>query len=130
MRLNVEIVSALLLGLAALEILAIPVAWAYGEPMTPFVWSALPAAVSGAVLLLWTHGADRQMRPRDGLFVVCTAWVLVSLFGALPYITVHHLGIVDAIFESTSGRIGISKAHSTPWAMSGTGKRGDTGAPL
>ena len=27
-------------------------------------------------------------------------------------------------------RIGISKAHSTPWAMSGTGKRGDTGAPL
>ena len=28
------------------------------------------------------------------------------------------------------GRIGISKAHSTPWAMSGTGKRGGKGAPL
>jgi trk system potassium uptake protein TrkH len=103
MRLNVEIVSALLLGLAALEVLAIPVAWAYGEPMAPFVWSALPGAVLGAVLLLLTRGADRHMRPRDGLFVVCTAWVLVSLFGALPYITGHHLGIVDAIFESTSG---------------------------
>jgi len=24
-------------------------------------------------------------------------------------------------------RIGISKTHSAPWAMSGTGERGDTG---
>ena len=51
---------------------------------------------------------------RDG--VVCAR-------GLLDAKTIDHL-------REALERIGISKAHSTPWAMSGTGKRGDTGAPL
>lgn len=102
-RLNVEILSALLLGLALFELLPVPVAWAYGEPLSPFLWSALVTALLGGGFLAATYGADRQLRARDALLIVSAAWVLVSLFGALPYILGGHLRVIDALFESTSG---------------------------
>lgn len=103
LRLDIEILAALLLGLGVLECLPVPIAWAYGEPMAPLLWSAGPALAVGGILLFLSRGADRQMRARDGLFVVAAGWFLVSAFGALPYFVGNHLDAIDSIFESTSG---------------------------
>jgi len=53
--------------------------------------------------VLGVRPADLQMQIRDGFLVVTLAWVLASLFGALPFGIAGTLGPVDALFESVAG---------------------------
>lgn len=46
---------------------------------------------------------DLVLSPKDGLFIVSSAWLIVSLFGALPFYLSHYLSYVDAFFEIVSG---------------------------
>ena len=78
------------------------------------------------------------------LVVAVRAQPLLALFGvpgADRFLVDEVVGSQDGFFTAPEprskgsrrfglGRIEISKAHFTPWAMSGTGQRGDTEAPL
>ncbi|MBA1147339.1 potassium transporter [Ectothiorhodospiraceae bacterium WFHF3C12] len=59
----------------------------------------------GLVLWLPVHNTKRELRTRDGFFIVSMFWVVLSLAGALPLALSEdpHLPIVDAVFESVSG---------------------------
>lgn len=58
-------------------------------------------------LLLWypVHDQQRELRTRDGFLVTVLFWVVLALFGALPFIfsDATELGLTDAFFESLSG---------------------------
>ncbi len=103
LRLDVEILGWLLVGIGALQLPPLAVAVALGESPLPFAQSAVTAFVLGLSVALSSRSADRRMRTRDGFLVVSGAWILACLFGTLPYLLTGSLGFVDAVFESASG---------------------------
>jgi trk/ktr system potassium uptake protein len=108
--LGVDIVGALNLigsllkplGLAFLFPTAL--ALGYGEPVWPFIVSGVITSLFGAGLEWVTTGKER-VGAREGYLVVALIWVLVPVFGSLPYLLdVPQLSNpVDALFESMSG---------------------------
>ena len=47
---------------------------------------------------------DRTMRAREGFFIVGISWILLSVFGALPFVFSREIPrFVDAFFETVSG---------------------------
>lgn len=58
-------------------------------------------------LLLWffAHGNQQDLRTRDGFVVTALFWVVLGLFGSLPFILSDSpdLSLSDAVFESMSG---------------------------
>ena len=97
------VVGRILLTEAALLMLPMAVALVYGESAAPFLLPALLLSVIGLVL------GRRQPRrsnlyARDGFAVVALAWVLMSAFGALPFVLSGDIpNFVDAFFETVSG---------------------------
>ncbi|WP_297998969.1 TrkH family potassium uptake protein [uncultured Oscillibacter sp.] len=87
---------------AALLLLPALVALLYGEPALPFL---------GPILLLLIAGLPFRKKPkqtslyaRDGFAVVALAWVLMSAFGALPFVISGYIPhCIDAFFETVSG---------------------------
>ena len=87
---------------AALLLLPVLTALLYGEPVLPFL---------GPVLLLLIAGLPFRKKPkqtalyaRDGFAVVALAWLLMSAFGALPFLISGYIpSYIDAFFETVSG---------------------------
>lgn len=97
------VIGRILLTEAALLLLPMATALGYGEPAGPFF---IPALLLLAVGLLF--GVRRPKRTalyaRDGFAVVALAWVLLSVFGAMPFVISGDIpGFVDAFFETVSG---------------------------
>ena len=81
------------------------VAVIYGEwsCLFAFVVTAVGLAVLGLVLGLRSP-ANTAIYAREGLVIVALAWVLMSVFGALPFIISGDIPFfVDAFFETVSG---------------------------
>jgi trk system potassium uptake protein len=80
------------------------IALGYGEPVWPFLAAGAITLVSGAALQLLTSGRER-IGAREGYLVVALIWVLIAVFGALPYLLAEPQlsRPVDALFESMSG---------------------------
>jgi len=96
-------IGRILLVEAVLMLLPGLVALLYGEPLRPFLLTAFLLAAVGALL-----GARRPARTtifaRDGFAVVALAWLLMSAFGALPFVFSGDIPrFVDAFFETVSG---------------------------
>jgi trk system potassium uptake protein TrkH len=63
------------------------------------------AATAGAALLLVITGRRRilHLRLRDMFLLTSTSWVMICVFGALPFILSHTVdSFTDAVFESVS----------------------------
>ncbi len=103
LRLDFQILSGLVVLLGIFQIVPIAAALIFGEPLTPYVLSGLIALMIGLPVYWNCRSSDRRIRPRDGFLVVALAWILASLFGAIPYLAQGALGPVDAIFESVAG---------------------------
>ena len=91
-------VEALLLLLPAF------VGFLYGEESA--VWFVVTAAVLAVFFLvaLGTKPEDTKLYGKDGLFIVSSAWILWSLFGAMPFFLSGSIpNYVDAFFETVSG---------------------------
>ena len=60
---------------------------------------------SGLVLWLATRNARSDLRIRDGFLVTALFWIVLGLFGAVPFIVSEaiELSLAEAIFESISG---------------------------
>ena len=59
----------------------------------------------GTLLWLPVRRSRRELRTRDGFFVVAMFWVVLGAAGALPLLLQQAVGfsVVDALFESVSG---------------------------
>ncbi|MDR3344974.1 MAG: TrkH family potassium uptake protein [Oscillospiraceae bacterium] len=86
-------------------LLAALVEWHYPPKGVPY-WFLLPAIIAMALgILLSRIKADEQnLYARDGIAVVVFGWLLVTLFGALPFLLSGAVdSFTDAFFESVSG---------------------------
>jgi trk system potassium uptake protein TrkH len=80
------------------------VAWIYDENMVHvFMVGFLTTLITGVLLWLLVRGSGDELKLRDGFMVVVLFWVVLGIFGALPFVLAKDLDIVDAVFESMSG---------------------------
>lgn len=73
--------------------------------VVPFV--AAFGVLLGIGTLLWlpVRNTRRDLKTRDGFFIVAMFWIVLGLAGALPFAVSEepHMSITDAVFESVSG---------------------------
>ena len=68
-------------------------------------FSALITLLTGFILLIATRKhKDDKTSSRDGVYVVCISWLVLSLFGAMPYLLSKSVpNFTDGLFEALSG---------------------------
>lgn len=81
------------------------VAWYYNEDVLPFVYTIIITLSLGfGTWFSYRKSRVEGIGKREGYLVVGLSWVLISLFGALPYV---FSGVIpsytDAFFETISG---------------------------
>jgi trk system potassium uptake protein TrkH len=81
------------------------VAFIYGgDDLQALLVSAAIAIVPGGAVYLATRSREhRTIGVREGFFVVGVGWLVIMVFGAVPYMVYGMFGPVDALFESMSG---------------------------
>ena len=92
------------LGLIMLAPVAVALLAMEFTAIHPFVVAAAVSAGLGT-LLRWRGGFSSDfdsLRRGEGMFIVCLAWVVTGLVGAIPYLF-FGLHPLDAYFESISG---------------------------
>ncbi len=55
-----------------------------------------------------------ELSVKDAFVMATIAWLVISLLGAIPYVMVLHLSVVDALFESISGYTTTGMSVLTP----------------
>jgi trk system potassium uptake protein TrkH len=101
-----RILGFLLMAFSFSQLPPMVVAWWYEEALYfPFLASGAITLFSGLLLALFTFKNKDELRTRDGFFIVVLFWVVLSIFGALPFMIAEHphIHFVDAVFESASG---------------------------
>ena len=102
-RVVCNILGKVLLAEAILLLLPMGTALWYRESALPFLWTMLPLILLGGALSA-IKPKSGSLFAREGFVVVGLSWVLMSAFGALPFVwsgAIPHL--VDAYFEAVSG---------------------------
>lgn len=88
----------------AFMLLALPWSFYYGEQDWPFILLSSGITAGAGFLLLRFTNLKQELRTRDGFAIVSFAWLLFSLFGALPFLLTGAIpNITDAFFETVSG---------------------------
>ena len=97
------VIGRILVTEAALLALPAVTALTYGESLRPFLLTALLLVAVGLVMGR-KKPARTALYARDGFAVVALAWLLMSAFGALPFVLSGDIPFyVDAFFETVSG---------------------------
>ena len=97
------VIGRILVTEAALLVLPTVTALAYGESLRPFLLTALLLVAVGLIMGRKKPGRT-ALYARDGFAVVALAWLLMSAFGALPFVISGDIPFyVDAFFETVSG---------------------------
>ena len=87
-------------GLLALPLLT---ALLYGEPLMPWLATMLVLAAIGGALSL-RKPERTALYAKDGFAAVALVWLLMSAFGALPFVLSGDIpNYIDAFFETVSG---------------------------
>ena len=103
-KLIISVLGKLLVLEAALMLPSLGVSLMYQEgDALPFVYTILLILACGLPAML-QKSTSRDIRAKEGLVVVSLAWVLLSLFGALPFVFSGTIPrYVNAVFETVSG---------------------------
>ncbi len=99
-------IISLILTIGSFAILcSVPVALIYNEPLSPFIWSSLITGIPGIVARILSRGANmKKTSARDGYISVTSAWLVLSLSSALPFVISGAMpSFIDAFFEAASG---------------------------
>ena len=102
--LRIEGILLLVEGVFMLTVL--PVTYAYhGLYAFSMPLSALITLLTGTILLIVTREHKRdKTTSHDGVFIVCISWLVLSLFGAMPYLLSKSVpNFTDGFFEALSG---------------------------
>lgn len=101
-----RILGILLMVFSSTHLVPLAVSLFYDDGQhLPFVSSFLATFVAGLILWVPFYKANADLRTRDGFLITSCFWILLGLFGALPFLfnDQHPLSLSDAIFESVSG---------------------------
>ena len=99
-----NLVGSLFKYLGAAFLLPAAIAAGYREALWPFLMAGAVTAAFGYGLERATEGKER-IGAREGYLVVSLIWLLIAVFGALPYVLAEPqlANPFDALFESMSG---------------------------
>ncbi len=105
---NYRIITSILGRILALEagLLLAPLAVAalYRESVLPFVWTILLCLAGAGLLLALGRKHTGSLHPREGFVSVALSWLVISLFGALPFVFSGAIpNYISALFEIISG---------------------------
>ncbi len=97
------LLGLLLLLEGALLSLPMLVSIVYHESPLPFLYTMGIVLLVGVALVL-QKPKDHRIYAKDGFVMVAGGWILLSLFGALPFVLSGAIpSYVDALFETVSG---------------------------
>ncbi|MGY0398566.1 MAG: TrkH family potassium uptake protein [Ostreibacterium sp.] len=111
----IKISGVLLLFNALFMLLCVPVSLYYHEPTyLGLLTAGLLTATVGGLAYTLTHKANPDIGRREGYLIVTFVWILMAIFGSLPYLfsvpqlgegaqAVNHLNVTNAFFETMSG---------------------------
>lgn len=109
MKLNYRVIGnilgALLMLNAGFMYLCIPFSLYYEEgDFVPLTFSATITFLFGISLWLLTREASKELSKREGYLIVSFGWIIMSVFGSLPYLFSNAIpDFTNAFFETISG---------------------------
>lgn len=76
----------------------------YGEPYALVYAICAFLCMAVGVLCSFRHPKNKSMYAREGFVAVAFSWILMSTFGALPFVISGYIpNYIDALFETVSG---------------------------
>jgi trk system potassium uptake protein TrkH len=99
--LTLHIIGSFLKYFGLAYVVPLATALYYGEDWRIFLYSLLITSAVG-LLLEFGFRTTRIIERSDGFTIVAFTWLLIPLFGALPYLFLQW-GFLDAFFEAMSG---------------------------
>jgi len=104
-KLILSILGLLLTINGVAMLLTLPFSIYYEEDWRPIVFSSAITVFAGLpVWLFLNKSTERELKKRDGYLVVSFGWIIMSFFGALPYIISGVIpDLTNAFFETMSG---------------------------
>ena len=101
-----KILGKILILLAALMVLPLIVSLIYQEGIKHYVAYLIPIGILGLIgsLLNLKKTDNSKMLVREGIIIVGLSWLLMSLFGCIPFMLTGEIpNFFDAFFEMASG---------------------------
>ncbi|MFO7825542.1 MAG: potassium transporter TrkG [Cyclobacterium sp.] len=93
----------MLLGVLMFPSIAFSYYYRSGDQIT-LIGSALICLAVGGTFFFSFAKQDQNIRKREGYMIVAMSWIIMSVFGMMPYIFSGSIPVVsDAIFETVSG---------------------------
>ncbi len=104
-RAVIFILGTLLLFNGLFMFLCVPLALSYGEYWLPYLFSGAFTMLGGAIFRAVGHSQrTNELNKKDGFLIVASGWLVMSLFGTLPYLVSGAIpSFTDAFFETISG---------------------------
>ena len=98
-----QILGRVLITEAALLLIPLITTLCYGERVLPFLITIAICLLAGAVFLC-LKPKNNKIFAREGFISVALSWVVISLFGAVPFVICGDIpNYIDAFFETVSG---------------------------
>ena len=101
-----NILGKMLLALASMMVLPLIVSFIYQEGMKHYLAYIIPIAILVLIGFLCNikKAENSKMLAREGIVIVGLSWLLISLFGCIPFMLTGEIpNFFDAFFESASG---------------------------
>jgi len=100
-----KVMGVLLVILAGFMLTSLIAAFYYHEPILPIIFSAtITASFGGVLLFVGNRHNNKNIGKREGYMIVTLTWVIISVFGALPFIISGAIpSFTNAFFETMSG---------------------------
>ena len=106
-KLIFRILGSILLveALAMIPSLIISLLYRDGDAQAMAISICLPLLIGGPMFLACRKSSEQSnLRAREGFLIVALSWILLSVFGALPYVFSGLIpNFVSALFEAVSG---------------------------
>ncbi|MGM0611892.1 MAG: TrkH family potassium uptake protein [Bacteroidota bacterium] len=109
-KLNTRVIRRVLGSLVMIEgafmLTALGFSWYYeGEDFNALLYSALLTILAGFIIRLFSKSKEQAgIGKREGYIIVSFTWIIISLFGALPFVLSGAIpSFTNAFFETISG---------------------------
>ncbi len=103
-RMIAYISGLLMICEAGLLLLPLTVALIYGDNTIQSFLITMAILCGAGLFLIKLKPKDKTIYARDGLVIVALGWIIMSVFGALPFFISGEIpSYIDALFETVSG---------------------------